>query len=471
MAMYPLTAQRDFYNNYRSPSIMYGKLYRNVLLPLFDGVIKKRGTIAYWQAAEKTQWLSREKIEALQLESLKSILQHAADTCPYYTEAWRGKGLEKGLDPRQMNSLKDFQRWPLLLRASVRDNRMTMRSTVKTELLTKATGGSSGEPLHFDLDNGTNERRVAMTYRGYSWAGAGPGSKQLYIWGTSIGGAGLKHWKTNLHNRFDRRLILSAFEFTPERMYEHLARMNAYKADVIVAYTNPLYEFARFLQKESLVPAAPKAIVVGAEKLHDFQRQLIEKIFRAPVFETYGSREFMLIGAECDRHAGLHLSMDNLLVEILNDDGTSTPDGEEGNVVITDLFNYGMPFIRYVTGDRAIAGFEMCACGRGLPLLKKVVGRQLDTLDTPDGRKIPGEFFSHLLMNYENVRRFQVVQDKPEKITLRMVIDGVLTDALREKMLGEIRLCIGNEVDLQVELVDEMPLTRAGKLKVVVRSG
>jgi phenylacetate-CoA ligase len=74
-------------------------------------------------------------------------------------------------------------------------------------------------------------------------------------------------------------------------------------------------------------------------------------------------------------------------------------------------------------------------------------------------------------MNYENVRRFQVVQDKPEKITLRMVIDGVLTDALREKMLGEIRLCIGNEVDLQVELVDEMPLTRAGKLKVVVRSG
>ncbi len=445
---------------------MYEKLYRHLLLPIFDGPIKGRKTIAYWKKAEQTQWLSREKIEANQLESLRALLQHAADTCPHYTETWS----QLGLDPKQVHSLDDFQRWPLLMRGAIREHRLRMRTTADIKLSSKATGGSSGEPLQFDFDNGTNERRGAMTYRGYNWAGAGPGTKQLFIWGANIGGPAWKRFKSTLHNRFDRRLVMSAFEFTPDRMHQNLQRLNQYKADVIVAYTNPLYEFARFLQKESLVPVPPKSIVVGAEKLHDFQRELIEKVFRAPVFETYGSREFMLIGAECDRHAGLHLSMDNLLVEILNDDGTTTSAGQEGNVVVTDLFNYGMPFVRYVTGDRAIAGFEMCTCGRGLPMLKKVVGRQLDTLDTPDGRKIPGEFFSHLLMNYSNIRRFQVVQDKPELITLRMVVDGAIGDAQKEKMLGEIQQCTGTEVEVRLELVDEMPLTRAGKLRVVVRS-
>src|SRR6185437_4278751 len=134
--------------------------------------------------------------------------------------------------------------------------------------------------------------------------------------------------------------------------------------DVIVAYTNPLDSFASMLRERGWRPFSPRAIVVGAEKLHDFQRRRIEEVFGAPVFETYGSREFMLIGAECDRHRGLHLTAENLLVEVLDDDGQPTPPGEEGDVVITDLYNYGMPFVRYANGDRGVAGFEGCACGR-----------------------------------------------------------------------------------------------------------
>jgi phenylacetate-CoA ligase len=246
--------------------------------------------------------------------------------------------------------------------------------------------------------------------------------------------------------------------------------MNRYRADVIVAYTNPLYEFARFLQHEGLSPVSPRSIVVGAERLHGFQRELIQQVFGAPVFETYGSREFMLIGAECQRHQGLHLSMENLLVEILDDDGRPTPAGQQGNVVVTDLFNYGMPFIRYVNGDRAIAGFDNCPCGRGLPLLRQVVGRQLDTLDTPDGRKVPGEFFPHLIKEFPAVRRFQVVQESRERIAIKLVADGGLTLADREALLNEIRKCTGPLVDIRLQFVDDIPLTNAGKLKVVVHA-
>src|SRR5207247_2590258 len=99
------------------------------------------------------------------------------------------------------------------------------------------------------------------------------------------------------------------------------------RPDAIVAYTNPLYSLARALDEKGVKPYSPKSIVVGAEKLHNFQRVLIERIFQTPVFETYGSREFMLIGAECDHHAGLHLTMEHLLVEVVDDDGHPTPDG------------------------------------------------------------------------------------------------------------------------------------------------
>src|SRR5438445_265248 len=135
--------------------------------------------------------------------------------------------------------------------------------------------------------------------------------------------------------RLYRRLILNSFELSEERVPSFLARLNRYRPEVIVAYTNPLYTFARTLHERKLRPFSPRSIIAAAEKLHGFQRELIEKVFGAPVFETYGSREFTFIAGECDRHQGLHISMENLLVEILDDDGRPTPLGDEGNVRIT----------------------------------------------------------------------------------------------------------------------------------------
>lgn len=119
------------------------------------------------------------------------------------------------------------------------------------------------------------------------------------------------------------------------------------------------------LEGRGLIPFAPKSVIVGAEKLHAYQRETIERVFRTDVFETYGSREFMLIRAECEKHQGLHLSMENLFVEILDEDGYPTPHGEEGNVVITDLFNYGMPLSVCERGS--------CDCRMGTVFLRSGV--------------------------------------------------------------------------------------------------
>jgi phenylacetate-CoA ligase len=207
--------------------------------------------------------------------------------------------------------------------------------------------------------------------------------------------------------------------------------------------------------------------VVGAEKLHPFQRQLIERVFRTQVFETYGSREFMLIGAECEQQNGLHLTTEHLLVEILDDDGHPTPKGIEGNVVITDLYNYGMPFVRYANGDRAVAGLGDCECGRGLPLLRNVTGRRLDMLLGADGRWLPGEFFPHLVKDFPAVRRFQVIQEALGHVRFRMASTH-MADTDRKELERLVRAALGASVRVDFEQVADIELTAAGKLQVVI---
>jgi phenylacetate-CoA ligase len=135
--------------------------------------------------------------------------------------------------------------------------------------------------------------------------------------------------------------------------------------------------------------------------------------------------------------------------------------------VIERLRRDGMPFIRYATGDRAVAGNGLCSCGRGLPLLGEVPGRQLDVLTTPDGRPVPGEFFPHLLKDFPAVRRFQVVQDVAEEILLRLVLTET-TEDVPPRIEMAVRSIVGEAVRLRIERVDDTPLTRSGKLRVVV---
>jgi phenylacetate-CoA ligase len=160
--------------------------------------------------------------------------------------------------------------------------------------------------------------------------------------------------------------------------------------------------------------------------------------------------------------------MENLLVEIVDDDGQPTPDGQEGNALITDLMNIGMPFIRYRNEDRAVAGWKTCRCGRGLPLLRQVVGRQLDVLNTPDGRLVPGEFFPHLLKDVSAIRRFQVTQHSPTDIALRVVTHSEWCGEQRSRIETECRQLLGPAVRFSIEEVADIPLTALGKHRVVV---
>ncbi len=440
-----------------------GRVHRT-LIRAFESGVKRRRTFEHLRDLEASQWNGPDELRERQAAAARNLLRHAERHCPYYRDRWR----ELGLDSGSLRSVDDIRRWPVVDRETFGAQAAGLRADAPgLTRIRKATGGSTGRPLQFELDGGSNDRRVAATFRGYSWAGAGPGTRQLHLWGTALGHPAVPHrLKTRLYEWLYHRRVLDAFGLSDASAASHVRACNEFRPEVIVAYANALYSFARTIEEQGLRPPPLRAIVVGAEKLHAFQREVIERVFAAPVFETYGSREFMLMAAQCERRGGLHVTGEHLIVEVVDDGGQPVPDGVEGRVVVTDLFNYAMPFVRYANGDRAIAGGR-CDCGRGLPLLAEVVGRQADILTTPDGRHVSGLYFPHLLKDFPAVRRFQVVQEKLDEVILKLEAPNVVVDDI-DRIAALAGSVLGPQIRFSVEKVEAIPLSPAGKLQVVV---
>jgi phenylacetate-CoA ligase len=436
------------------------------LINTFETKFKGRQTFKYLDELEASQWWSTERIRQLQLDRLRDLLTYCAQNSLHYAERWR----RLGFDPRSVASLEDLQQLPVLTRQDVREDRDRIFSRRKDQrVVHKSTGGSSGEPLSISIDLRSNDRRVAAAYRGYSWGGADIGCKQTYLWGVPLGErTRLGKMKEYIYSRcLHRRDVMNCFELSANSTPAFINRINRFHPKVIVAYTNPLYYLARQVSERGLKVHSPQSIIVGAEKLHSFQRRLIEDVFRARVFETYGSREFTLIASECESHGGLHITAENLIVEIVDQDWKPTPEGIEGQILITDLTNYALPLIRYAIGDRGIASSRSCDCGRGLPMLERVVGRQLDIIRTADGKHLAGEFFPHLIKDYAPIQQFQVTQTSIDSLNLRLVTDHRWDDQMHRKLQENIRNAIGPKTLLCIDRVESIPLSPSGKLCVV----
>ncbi|SMP44175.1 phenylacetate-CoA ligase [Neorhodopirellula lusitana] len=449
-----------------SPSLVE-RFYRGIVLPGFDSVVKGRKTFQFADELNQSQWWPVEKIEELQSRRLSSLIEFCWQHSCHYRDAWT----QAGLKASDIDSAGDLSKLPLTTRETMRDHASRIRTWLHGQAsVVKSTGGSSGSPLRFTIDTEANDRRVAAALRGYAMAGGGPGTKQVHLWGGAIGDQGpLRAAKEYVYSRWlNRRVMLDSFGLCDSNAERFVRQINRHRPDVLVAYTNPIDTLSRIVLERDLSVHQPRAIITGAEKLHVHQRQRIEEAFGAPVFETYGSREFTLIGAECSEHAGLHLTSENLIVEVVDEDGRPTPEGEEGDIAVTDLWNRSTPFVRYLIGDRAVAGLERCPCGRGLPLLRKVVGRQLDMLPTLDGRRLPGEFFPHLIKDFVSIRQFQVVQRTIDEVVLKVIVDQRWSSEQADRLHALVSEGVGRTTRLRIEEVAAIPVTKQGKHRVVV---
>jgi len=444
---------------------MYKSLFQNYLYPLYETGLRRRNTLVYRDAMLEREWKSEAELKNFQWQELIKLINHAYEHTPYYKRILD----ERGLHPSDIKNYEDFQLLPICSREDIVGHKEEMiADNYRDGLMHKGTGGSTGVPMQFALDRNSYEWRTAATQRGYAWAGCEIGQHTLFMWGVDVGNPGLVHRvKTNLYHRAFNRKMFNCFEFTEKEMLNCLEYINRQRPSGIVAFTSTVYNFARFIESRGLECKPVNSVITGAEKLSDNQREVIERALHTRVFNTYGCREFMLIAAECEKHEGLHVTADNLFVEILNDGKPVNP-GERGDIVITDLHNYGMPFIRYRNGDAVIKSDKACSCGRGLPLIADIDGRRIDEIITSEGKILPGSFFPHLMKEFQEVDKYQVIQKTKESLIIKIISKQGVSDDRLDFCRTEIIKVAGDSMNVAFEFVDEIPLSSSGKFRMTV---
>ncbi|WP_438006294.1 phenylacetate--CoA ligase family protein [Sorangium sp. So ce321] len=443
---------------------MYGGLFRNILFPLYETRLRGRDTLRALDELERSQWRSEGEIRDLAFRRMLAALHFAEQNVPFY----RARFAEHGVRVASVKSPEDLLRLPVLTRADLRAHAPELLAeSFVGRLYSSGTGGSTGEPVQFRFDHRTYERRVAAAMRSDGWAGGRLGDRELHFWGAQFGETLAHKAKRSVHEAILRKKMISAFDLSDQRLAALLDEIARYRPQLIVGYTSALYQAARHALSGGRALPAPRGVVTSAERLFAHQREAIERAFGAPVFDRYGCRELMLIAAECERHAGKHINMEGVYVELLRD-GRHAPPGEAGEVVVTDLICRSMPLIRYKNQDVAVAAGAPCACGRGLPMLASVEGRVLDLLVGPDGQLLAGELFPHLIKDQPTIARYQVYQDRRRAITVRLVPGKGFQPETARLIERTVRQHLGERAEVSVQLVDDIPLTSSGKHRVTL---
>ena len=441
-------------------------LNRNVMQPLLARKDRSRH-LEYLRFLEQTQYDPPEVIRARQLAALKVALNHAWDTVPYYRAAWT----KAGVHPSDVRTLRDLEAFPVLTKSDIRRHERALISSCfdPAKLRLKRTSGSTGVPLNIRIDEPALQWKAACTLRSDEWSGYRLGQRVAKVWGNPE----YRHfgWKGRLRNFFfDRAVYLDTLNLTKDRIAEFANRLLRHQPGLIFGHAHSLYLLACSLRKAKIDGIRPNGIISTAMVLHGWERTAIEKVFDCPVTNRYGCEEVSLIASECELHEGLHINSDSVYAE----PNPSTPSPlrggvREGSFLVTDLSNRAMPLIRYQNGDVVVGSGRACRCGRGLPMIERIEGREADYVLTPSGRLISGisltENFALLITGAAQV---QIVQDAIDHLVIRLVPDDEFGDASYRQIAKLVDETFGESVRYEVDLVDAIPQEPTGKYRFCI---
>ena len=435
---------------------------RHILLPLHERLLRRR-TFRYYHDLEQSQWWATQKLRQLQLEKLRRLVSLALNKTAIYADL---AGVDRCWLPE---SLEDLQRLPLLDKSIISAHREELvNRDVRGGPIRYNTGGSTGQPLIFYFDKRRQAYDKAARMRTHRWWGVEPGEKEAYIWGSPIELRKqdrlkqIRDWLTN-------ELLLSAFDLSEQSIGWYVARLRRFKPKCLFGYPSSIALLCQLARRAGLDLAElpVKVIFCTAEVLYDHQRRIISETFGGiPVVNGYGSREGGFIAHECPE-GRMHITSENVIVEIIKDNRPAKP-REDGEIVITHLDNYAMPFIRYRTGDIGQPSNETCPCGRGLEVMKVVKGRSTDFIIAPDGRWVHGSAFGYVLRDIPGVLQYQIIQEDVDSIRILIVINDDFPPNGVEQIRESVVARLGSDVQVDVEQVSEITPDPSGKFRYVI---
>jgi phenylacetate-CoA ligase len=406
---------------------------------------------------------SRGSIVAFQNACLRDLVRHAYDNVPYYRMLFD----RHQIDPRAIQGVGDLAKIPISSKGDLREQPRAViaRGVDPARLRTSVTSGSSGEP--FEIRRTLLEHNLLhlFQWRARRLLGQQPGDRIARI----LQPHSVRRQDSRLVGMMvevlgiERNLHLSLAE-APQILFE---RLRAFRPDIVTGFPAVLTRLAAEAEATLLDGISPRLVLTDSEVLTPAMRACIRSGWRTPVYELYASHETRLIGWECPARGGLHSCDDAVILEVLRD-GRAVRPGERGEVVVTALHSYAMPFIRYRLGDIVTRGKESCACGLPFATIRTIQGRMLDLFCLPSGRYVhPYEILAGIANDrIEWISQHQLVQERIDRIVLLFVPVGDVRPARIAEFERFATGVVGPGVEICVQPVSEIRPGEGDKFRI-----
>lgn len=408
--------------------------------------------------ARRNQWLKPSELEELQAKRLRVMIKHAYDNTEFYHRKFK----DAEIRPEDIRTVEDLKKVPFTTKSEVREystGSMLAKGVDMNQCMVTETSGSTGIPTKVVYDTYANDFSKAINLRSHFENGLKPWSKWA-IFGDP------HHFQKQTW--FQKCGVLSPnwiSVFDPvEKQIEYLKKI---KPDVLSGYTSSLYLLSRAIKEKGIEDIAPKVVISTSELLDPGTRDYINSVFNVKMVDHFGCVELNRTAWECGEHAGYHIDSDAVVMEFIQDE-MNVSAGERGEIVYTGLFNFAMPLIRYNIEDVGVPSDEVCPCGRGLPLMKLIEGRSDSFMQTPDGRIFAAMIWEPIMRRIPGIEKFKAIQERRDLIRILVVGNQMFTAATVEQIKHDIMDVMGEGIDVEIEIVEEIPRDKSGKVRCAV---
>lgn len=441
---------------------LYTKLISRWLFP-FHEKLKGHHSVAIRKAMEKSQWWSGDQISDFQANRLQQLISKAYRHVPYYQQLMD----EHRIRPESITCVQDLRQFPFLTKQLIKHNTDALKADTDPSLQRFNTGGSTGEPLIFYIGKERVSHDVAAKWRATRWWGVDIGDPEIVVWGSPVE-LGAQDRVRALRDKLLRTELLPAFEMSDSNLDSFVDKIRGAKPRMLFGYPSSLSLIARHAHKQGIAmdDLGIQVAFVTSERLYDDQKRDIESVFGCPTANGYGGRDAGFIAHQCPS-GSMHITAEDVIVEIIDNDGNVLPPGEAGEVVVTHLATGEFPFIRYRTGDVGMLDSLTCECGRGLPLIKEIQGRTTDFIIAQDGTVMHGLALIYILRDIPSLKEFQIIQQSLDSILVKLVVLEGFDDDVRSLITNGFKRRLGSGVDVRLEQVENIPAEKSGKYRYV----
>jgi len=438
-------------------------LRRRIFEPLYYATKGGSVFLDYWKKLEDTQFFSETFLLSLQWARFVAMLEYAYQSNQFYQSRFNNHGI----NPADIKIPENVSRLPILTKQEIRQagKDMISRGFEPGRLLRFKTGGSTGKPLEIYITEECSELRIACARRHDRWTGWEVGQPIGAVWGNPVLPVDLK---SRLRNCFlTPTIYLDTMKVNEKSVREFARRWEAVKPTLLFGHAHSIFVLADFVRTLNIDSIRPKNIISSSMMLLPNERKKIEQVFGVKVFDRYGCEEVSLIASECERHEGMHLNIEHLFIEFVNENGEYVKPGEPGKIIVTDLMNRAMPLIRYQLEDVGVPSDQKCSCGRGLPMMEKVIGRVADFLIKKDGSRVAGvSLIENTLTRIPGIEQMQIIQEALDWVTLNIVPGKCFSQ--QEELRAYFEKLFEYQASVEIRLVEEIKPEESGKYRFSV---